>query len=110
MRWLYYLSDAGLAEIYRQAMSVPPSRRVLKTLFGIGVVVGLCTLLYLLREPFAPTDWVELTVRHVPPGTRQIYLIADRADGVRALSWYISKVIADAVDPRHGGEMWYWDR
>jgi hypothetical protein len=63
-------------------------------------------LFYVARQPFSPSDWVEIIVRNVPKGLRQIYLIADGRDGPRALNWYHSKVFV-FEEPGIDGQEWY---
>jgi hypothetical protein len=55
---------------------------------------------YVVRQPFSPSDWVEVTIRNIPKGVRKIYLIADGPDGPRAFSEYRSKVVVFPVPPR----------
>jgi hypothetical protein len=84
--------------------------RFYKTASMLVVALLISGILLAAREIFSPTDWVEVTVRNVPKGLRQIYLIADGRDGVSALRFYHAKVVVDAADPRHFGAGWYWNR
>jgi hypothetical protein len=71
------------------------------------IVFAIAWLIYLARQPFSPSDWVDVTVLNVPKGIRQLYLIADGRDGPRALNWSHAKVVVDAESPRIGGQEWY---
>jgi hypothetical protein len=72
-------------------------RRMMVAVAAVGIALGL---LEVARRPFAPADWVEVTVLNVPRGLRQIYLIADGPEGPHALNWYFCKVLVWTEDPR----------
>ena len=63
----------------------------------LGVALALADF---ARQPFASSDWVNVTVRNVPASLRQLYLIADSPDGARALNWYFDKLFAFTEPPR----------
>jgi hypothetical protein len=109
-RWYFYLSDRGIGEIYAKLMSLPRLGRVIRLTFILGLCFAGGWLFDVIRQPFAPTDWVEVTVRNVPLDLRQIYLIADGRDGVRALNWYQSMLIVSEADPRRFGQQLSWNR
>jgi hypothetical protein len=100
--WFYFLTDAGLAELTRSVRGLPGVRWVVR---GTLVLTAL-GFFYVVRQPFSPSDWVDVTVRNVPKGLRQIYLIADGRDGPRAFNWYHSKLIVSEF-PGIGGQEWY---
>ena len=83
------------------------------TVWRMMVVVAVVTVALALavgaQQLVSPSDWVEVTVRNVPPALRQIYLIADGPDGPRALDWYHAKVFA-FTQPARFGEAWYSNR
>jgi hypothetical protein len=106
-RWYFYITDRGAVFLFWKLMAMPRLGPALRLVFRLGVVLAVLLLLYIMRLPFAPSDWVEVTVRNVPKGLRQIYLIADRREGVRALNTYHAKVAAFTEDPRRGGQGWY---
>jgi hypothetical protein len=94
-------------------LEVPAMRfpRVRLTLRRMMVVVAVAAVTLSLangaRQLFSPSDWVDVTVRNVPPGLRQVYLIADGPDGPRALNWYFDKVVAFTAPPRIGDQQWH---
>ncbi len=93
-------------------MRMPRMRFTVRRLMAVVAVVGVAlALASAARQPFSPSDWVDVTVRNVPPELRQIYLIADGPDGPRALDWYHAKVIA-FTEPARMGQLWYrnWNR
>jgi hypothetical protein len=91
-------------------MRFPRVRLTVRRMMVIVAVVAVALALAVgAREFVAPSDWVEVTVRNVPPGLRQIYLIADGPDGPRALDWYLAKVFA-FTEPARLGQEWYWGR
>jgi hypothetical protein len=93
------------------AMRFPRVRLTVRRMMAIVAVAGVALALAdAARELFAPSDWVDVTVRNVPPGLRQVYLIADGPDGPRALNWYFDKVFAFTTPPRIGGQQWYSNR
>ena len=92
--------------------NAPALRFTVRRLMAVVAVVGVAfALAYAARQLFAPSDWVDVTVRNVPPALRQIYLIADGPDGPRALNWYHAKVVA-FTEPARMGQLWYrnWNR
>jgi hypothetical protein len=82
---------------------------VRQTMVAVAVVGIALVLLDVARQPFARSDWVEVTVRNVPRGLRQFYLIADGPEGPHALNWYHSMVTVWTDDPRKCGQSWYWN-
>src|SRR5438270_8885024 len=89
-------------------MRFPRVRLTVRRMMAIVAVVGVAfALADVARQPFAPSDWVDVTVRNVPPGLRQVYLIADGPEGPHALNWYSSKVFVSTEDPRKFGQLWY---
>lgn len=64
--WFYFLTDAGLADLSKRALGLPGVRWALK---GTLVLAAL-GFFYVARQPFSPSDWVEITVRNVPKGLR----------------------------------------
>jgi hypothetical protein len=49
-----------------------------------------------------PSDWVEVTFRNLPQGTREPYLVADRPGGLRIMSPYVSMVLPFPLPVRLG--------
>jgi hypothetical protein len=92
-------------------MTFPRVRFTVRRMLAIVAVVGVAfALADVARQPFAPSDWVNVTVRNVPPRLRQLYLIADGPDGARALNWYFDKLFAWTEPPRIAGQQWYSNR
>ena len=88
-------------------MKFPRVRLTVRRMMVVVAVVAVALALAIgAREQVAPSDWVEVTVRNVPPGLRQIYLIADGPGGPRALDWYHAKLFAFTM-PARFGEGWY---
>ncbi len=82
-------------------------RLTVRQMMVVVAVAGVAlALVDAIRQAFTPSDWVDVTVRNVPRGIRQIYLIADGPGGPRALNWYHAKVFA-FTQPAIGGEQWY---
>ena len=76
-------------------MRFPRVRLTVRRMMAVVALAGVALALAdAARQLVAPSDWVDVTVRNVPPGLRQVYLIADGPDGPRALNWYFEKVFA----------------
>ena len=91
-------------------MRFPRVRLTVRRMMVVVAVVAVALALAVgAQQLVSPSDWVEVTVRNVPPALRQIYLIADGPDGPRALDWYHAKVVA-FTEPARFGEEWYTNR
>ena len=73
-------------------MGFPYVRLTVRRMMVVVAVVAVALALAVgAPQLVSPSDWVEVTVRNVPPALRHIYLIADGPDGPRALDWYHAK-------------------
>ncbi|WP_165226107.1 hypothetical protein [Aquisphaera insulae] len=88
-------------------MRLPRIRLTVRQMMAlVAVAAVVLALVHGARELVAPSDWVDVTVRNVPPGLRQIYLIADGPDGPRAFNWYFDKLLA-WTESSQLGQNWY---
>lgn len=86
-------------------MRMPRTKHVVT----IILIASGCACLACIRDIFSPSDWVMLTLRNVPVGAQQLYVVADRPEGIRALDFYFSMVTAH-VEPARLGHTWFPNR
>ncbi len=67
----------------------------------------MVTLVFLISRTMSPSDWVDVKVGPLPPGTEVSCLIAEDAAGVGTLPWYHSKVFPFTMEPSQS--LGFWD-
>ena len=71
----------------------------------VAIALSLCLLVIFMflkvHNFFWPTDWVSVTVHNFPENLIQFYVIAESAEGTRALNYYVvSEGFPMTLEPR----------